>query len=101
MGGSDVAGHAPCTTGTEGDVGNLWAIGHATALELLAEKAPEEGAEPVLQFIVSVFSFCTAEDLTCHEEDAARAGMTGYEVPEKEVMQLVWADGILGLLFGD
>ena len=43
-GGGYVAGHAPGAARAERDLGDHGAVGHATALELLAEEALEEGA---------------------------------------------------------
>ena len=109
-----VGRHAPVAARGEAHEADLRAVGHAGALELLAEETPVELLEPledsglveghvrVLHDVLpgadvgSVLGL--AEGAAGQMEDFHRGIAVPHEVVDEEIVQFVWADKVFCLL---
>ena len=94
-GGGGVGGHAPVAAGREADAAHFRAVGHARALELLIEEAVHKGVEPFLDRFGAVSS---VEGVERQAVDALGGEAVAQHVVEEEVVELVGAHEVLGLL---
>ena len=90
-----IRGHAPVATGRETDTADLRTIGKTGTLKLLIEEAAIESFHPMLYDVIGILA---DESLTREEEDTARREAIAKHIIEEEVVQLVRADEVLGLL---
>src|SRR5207244_11202360 len=91
-----VGRHPPVAARREGAArADLRGVGQAVPLELVREEALEEDGEPAPDRGERVPAL---ERMERHARDAARPEAEAQEVVEEEVVQLVGADDLLGLL---
>ena len=85
----------PAAARGEADGGDLRAVRHGGALELLGEEAANERAQRGEDRFPAVHGF---KCLQSQREDLFGAGAAVHHMPEEEVVQLICAEGVLGLL---
>src|SRR5262249_17952344 len=96
-GGLSVARHAPVAARRQANGADFRSVRQAGALELIAEESLDENAQPLSDFLGSVFP--VEVGMLGQKQNLLGRSAVAKEVKQKEIVKLVRSDGVLGVLY--